>query len=83
MSLHLYIDGAYYAPVALTDIPENVSVKFSDGVQVGAYRLQHPESYDSLIASCAPDEQDIAEHFRAERAYVTSIIGGQDAQSAD
>lgn len=87
MSKHICINGAFYAPVSLSDIPENGSIAFIDGTVdqiVAASYVKHlaglptqtGDRFGALIASCGDDEQDIAEYFRAQQAYVTNMLNG-------
>lgn len=77
MTKHICINGAFYAPVSLADIPENGSIAFLDGqldeIIAAAYvkhlaglPTQHgADRFDALIASCGDDEQDVADYFRS------------------
>lgn len=101
MTKHICINGAFYAPVSLADIPENGSIAFLDEngqldeIIAAAYvkhlaglPTQTGDRFGALVASCAEDEQDIADYFRTQearqQAYVTTMLnGGNDAQSAN
>lgn len=89
MAKHICINGAFYAPVALADIPENGSIAILgengqlDEIIAASYvkhlaglPTQTGDRFDALVASCGDDEQDVADYFRAQRAYVTNMLNG-------